>query len=144
GFGSFTDPCDAVYGANVYGANVHCACVAALCASGYPNPAGFRQQSNTGGAIAAPNQQTKNAFYSGGTPGLQQETAIDKTLGLVYSPSYIPGLGLTLDWYQIKLDNIISPVTMNDVLQECYQGVQSYCSRFTRDAQGQVFDMHTG
>lgn len=144
GFGSFTDPCDAVYGANVYGANVHGACVAALGAAGYPDPAGFRQQNNTGGAIAAPNQQTKNAFYSGGTPGLQPETAIDKTLGLVYSPSYIPGLGLTLDWYQIKLSNIISPVTANDVLQECYQGVQLFCNRFERDAQGQVLNLHTG
>jgi iron complex outermembrane receptor protein len=69
GFGSFTDPCDAVYGANVYGDTVHNACVGALGAAGYANPAGFRQQNNTGGAIAAPNQQTKNAFYSGGTPG---------------------------------------------------------------------------
>lgn len=144
GFGNFTDPCDAVYGGNVYGDAVHAACVASLAAGGYADPSQFRQQSLTGGAVAAPNQQSKNPSYSGGTPGLQPETAIDKTLGLVYSPSYIPGLGLTLDWYQIKLDNIISPVTMNDVLQECYQGVQSYCSRFTRDAQGQVFDMHTG
>jgi len=144
GFGSFTDPCDAVFGANVYGASVHAACTASLAAAGYANPSAFRQQTLTGGAIAAPNQQTKNPFYSGGTPGLQPETAIDKTLGFVYSPSYIPGLGLTLDWYQIKLSDIISPVTANVVLQECYQGVQSFCDRFQRDASGQVLNLHTG
>ncbi|MGH8146082.1 MAG: TonB-dependent receptor plug domain-containing protein, partial [Rhodanobacteraceae bacterium] len=144
GFGQYTDPCDAAFGARIYGAAVHAACIASLRSAGYPNPDQFRQAQAQGGAISAPNAQTKNAFYSGGNLDLQPETATDKTLGLVYSPHYISGLGITLDWYQIKLANIISPVTANDVLQECYQGVASFCGRFERDANWQVLNLHTG
>ena len=144
GYGSYTDPCDARFGTQIYGAAVHNACVANLAQSGYANAADFRQSLSTGGVTNAPNTPTKNPFFSGATPGLMPETARDKTLGIVYSPSYVPGLGITLDWYQIKLENIISNVTANDVLQSCYQGLAAYCSRFSRDADGQVLGLFTG
>jgi iron complex outermembrane receptor protein len=144
GYGTYTDPCDAVYGPSIYGTAIHNTCVNTLQAFGYPDPANFRQVGVTQAPVTAANQQTANPFYNGATPGLGPETSKTLTAGLVYDPSYLPGFGITLDWWQIKLSNIIANITANDVLQGCYQGIQQLCSRFTRDARGQVLNLFTG
>jgi iron complex outermembrane recepter protein len=54
-------------------------------------------------------------------PDIREEAATTKTVGLVYAPKSISGLSVTLDYYNIKLDDAISAVTPQFILSQCYQ-----------------------
>lgn len=78
----------------------------------------------------------------GGNVNLQPETAINKTLGFVYSPSFIPGFDISLDWWNIELDNTISGISGQGLINRCYRELdQSACSLITRGAGGAVNDL---
>ncbi|HET7267665.1 MAG TPA: TonB-dependent receptor [Oleiagrimonas sp.] len=78
----------------------------------------------------------------GGNPNLDPETSVSKTAGFVYSPSFAPGLSLNVDYYHIKLENQISSVSAQLILNRCYKaGIQDYCSRITRTPSGNIQDM---
>ncbi|MBW7897045.1 MAG: TonB-dependent receptor [Opitutaceae bacterium] len=139
-FSSFTDPCDTVYGANTYGLVVHEACLARL---QVPNPQDFRQLDASGDPTSSPSAQSSYPFISGSNPDLAPETAKTRTLGFVYSPSWLDGLSVNADWYKVKIDNIISSVNANTILKECYQGNAEFCARFSRDAAGQVMELNS-
>lgn len=144
-YDGYTDPCDALYGASIYGSDVHNACVSRMKQAGFANAAHFRQQYTAGGNVTSANMQSQYPFTSGPSPTLGPETAKTKTLGVVYSPRFAPGLNVSLDWYQIKIDNIISSVSANDVLEGCYQGNAKYCDQFERNASdGQVINLYRG
>lgn len=111
------------------------------CASGFGGiagtPAGFRQRTAAGAPITSSGgQQTPFPFNSGaGNAFLQPETAVTRTLGLVFSPSYVPGFSAALDWYSIQIDNRIVGVSATYILGECYtQGLPEFCSSIRRDA----------
>lgn len=136
-FDVYSDPCDSQFGAVGTGnANAIANCRAAGLG---PN---FRQTDGSGKPVDSLPAQGTTPFISGSNAQLRPETSLSKTLGLVYSPSYVDGLNVTLDWYNIRINNIISAVTPNDVLDDCYlRGVQSACGQFHRDANGQVVDL---
>lgn len=141
-FDGYTDPCDAKFGANVYGQAVHAACVAQLQQAGFANAGNFRQTNSLGYPVVNAGATTQYPFTSGANANLEPETAITRTLGAVYSPSQVQGLTLTLDWYEIKLDNVITGVSADRVLKNCYMGDTSFCNRFDRNASGQVINLN--
>lgn len=61
---------------------------------------------------------------------LQAEESESYTAGLVYSPSYVEGMSLTLDWWRIKIDNAIVRKNTQVGLDECNKGIQSACDEF--------------
>jgi iron complex outermembrane recepter protein len=66
-------------------------------------------------------------------PNIQEETATTKTFGLVWTPSFVPGLSGTIDYYDITLDDAISSVSTQFVLDQCYQeGNNAFCSLISR------------
>ncbi len=138
-FDNYTDPCDAVYGTTGNGAVARNCAAAGL-------PSDFRQLNTANQPIKGPNNQSTTPFVTGaGNLYLQPEHSTTRTLGLVYSPHYVDGLDLTLDYYKIKITNVITAITANYVLDQCYQySVQEFCSQFSRDANGQVVDLHEG
>jgi outer membrane receptor protein involved in Fe transport len=71
------------------------------------------------GGIAQPNSQIRS--LSGGNPELQPEFGKTYSAGLVYSPSFAPGLNITLDWYRIKLNDVISFRGAQSILNACYR-----------------------
>ena len=76
---------------------------------------------------------------SGGNPFLQPEQSKTKTLGFVFSPSFLTGFDMTFDWWQIKLQDVISGVGGSEVLNECYlEGNANACQLVTRAAGGQI------
>ncbi|MFT7722164.1 MAG: TonB-dependent receptor [Roseateles sp.] len=133
-FASYTDPCDTRFGAAANTPEVQARCLAAGV------PADFRQRGQNGLPITAPNTQSPYPFQQGaGNSFLQPETATTKTLGFVYSPSYLQGLTVGLDWYLIELKNRITGVTASALLNECYvNNVTALCGLHTRDSTGQV------
>jgi iron complex outermembrane receptor protein len=91
--------------------------------------------------------QTPFPFETGaGNALLQPETAETRTLGLVYNPSYVPGLNVSLDWFDIRVENRITAVSTGYIIGQCYvQGVQSYCNQIKRDpVSGQIVDLSRG
>ena len=128
-FDSYTDPCDTQFGA---AANTP-RCVQDV-------PANFRQPnaSNTGPAPGQ-NEQTYIAFLSGSNPDLTPELSTSKTLGVVWSPDFVEGLNLSLDWWNIEIENTIIADTVEQALNDCYlRGIEARCNatsgtRFTRD-----------
>ncbi len=90
---------------------------------------------------------------TGGNPGLQPEFGETRSFGVVYSPSWAEGLNFTLDWYKIKLEDVISFRGAQAVLNACYRlpgaaGAAEdaaqralFCSFVTRDATGQIIDL---
>ncbi|MET3653209.1 TonB-dependent receptor plug domain-containing protein [Dyella japonica] len=139
-FDQYTDPCDVQFG------SLSNPTVAKNCAAAGLSPTNFRQLDTAGAPIKGPNQQGTTPFVTGaGNQFLQPEHSTTRTLGLVYSPHYVDGLDMTLDYYDIKITNVITAIDANYVLDQCYQySVQEFCSAFQRDANGQVINLHRG
>ena len=66
-------------------------------------------------------------------PNIQEETGDTYTFGLVYTPEFIPGLFLTLDYYDIEIDDAISSVSTQFIIDQCYQsGNDAFCALVDR------------
>ncbi|WP_312367770.1 TonB-dependent receptor [Stenotrophomonas sp.] len=126
-----TDPCDRSFGAAARNAEVAARCTAAGMG------ADFRQKTGDGELATTSGVQAVTDFTSGSNPDLKPETAKTWTVGLVYSPDFVTGLDLSLDWWKIRIDNVIVGESATDILNQCYvQGIQSACDRFTRYTSG--------
>ncbi len=143
-FDYYTDPCDVQFGSTTN------ATVAANCrkAGLSTTPVtGFHQTDAAGNNVTGPDSQGTTPFYTGfGNSSLQPEYSLSRTAGLVYSPGYVPGLDFTLDYYKILVRNVITAISADYVLDQCYQyNVQFYCNSFSRDpATGQVIGLERG
>ncbi|NMR26090.1 TonB-dependent receptor [Pseudoalteromonas sp. NEC-BIFX-2020_015] len=64
---------------------------------------------------------TSQAAYTyGGNPDIKPEQAESDTLGVVYTPSYIEGFDLSLDYYSIRVTDAVSQIQPGAALQSCY------------------------
>jgi len=74
---------------------------------------------------------------TGGNPDLQPELADTYTYGAVFTPHFVPGLSLSVDYWNVRVRNIISAgiggpaVTLSNCLST---GSSVYCSHVHRDA----------
>lgn len=59
-------------------------------------------------------------IFSGGNPNLTEERSRSWTYGIVLTPTFLPGLSITADYYDIKISNVVSPVGTQDILDGCY------------------------
>lgn len=71
------------------------------------------------GAVPAP-AAGQIAQLSGGNPNLSPEEADTLTVGLVFEPSFLPGLSLTVDYFKIEINKAVSSPTTSQVLDGCY------------------------
>lgn len=61
--------------------------------------------------------QPPEGVWQGGNTGLQPEKTDTYTAGLVYTPKWLPGFTMTVDWYQVfTTDLILSPANFAQVL----------------------------
>lgn len=75
------------------------------------------------------------AGVSGGNPNLGQETADTLTIGAVFRPSFIDRLSLTVDYWDVSIDNIIANVSAQNIVDQCYDATtfpNDFCANFTR------------
>jgi iron complex outermembrane receptor protein len=128
----YTDPCDPVFGAAASSAATR-----TNCARDIANYANFRQLRQGFTPVQGPNEQTPLAFFQGtGNSTLTPETSVSKTLGIVYSPGFVEGLNVSLDWWNIRIEDLIIGDTIGLILGDCYvSGIASRCNPalFTRD-----------
>lgn len=68
-------------------------------------------------------------------PNIQEEAATTNTYGLVWTPSNIPGLTATVDYYDIEVDDAISSVSTQFIVDQCYEEANDYfCNSISRRA----------
>ena len=85
--------------------------------------------------VNGPSYQAETA--SGGNPALQPEKAVTTTLGVVLTPQFIPGLSMSLDWYNINIHGGIYTTTAQDDINRCLEGQTVYCP-FLQFSPGQL------
>jgi outer membrane receptor protein involved in Fe transport len=67
---------------------------------------------------------------------LGPETGKSFDVGLVYSPNFVPGLSLSADLWRIYLNDTITGVGAQTVLNLCFAGISAYCPLIDRIQSG--------
>jgi outer membrane receptor protein involved in Fe transport len=97
--------------------------------------------SQYGSIIASPNTGLipYNAT-NGGNPALDPEKGKTKSLGVVLSPRFAPGLNATIDWFDIAVKGAIGVIGPTIIMNTCLQTADPlFCSRIHRDADGSLW-----
>nr|WP_294169717.1 TonB-dependent receptor [uncultured Sphingomonas sp.] len=76
--------------------------------------------------------------FTGGNPNLDLELADTLTVGASFSPSFLPRLNLSADFYDIEIKGAIIALNGSTLTLACAQGTQAACDAITRDATGTV------
>lgn len=129
-FESYIDPCGVKAPGSVAG-NAAC--------SGAGVPANYVQLGQGGKECSTLPCQSGDQFISGANPNLKPETSKSTTFGLVWSPRWVQGLDLSLDWYKYEISDMIIADSVDRILRDCYVlGNADRCSSVTRAADGHV------
>ncbi len=115
GFPGASDPCSGGPNGSFSGATIVSTCVAAGVPVGQV------------GANIQPFGQIQGLF--GGNPNLSQEIADTYTFGMVWQPEQIDGLSIQIDYYDISIEDAITTISLQTLLNECHQqGLASACA----------------
>jgi outer membrane receptor protein involved in Fe transport len=122
------DPCEA---ANLpfQTANTVANCQAELAALGL-DPNGFVSASPVG-----------RPGVRGGNPNLSEEVSDTRTIGLVFTPTFLPGLVATVDWWEIDMSDGVLYPSDDEIVERCYDQPSTnnqFCELFTRATDGLV------
>jgi outer membrane receptor protein involved in Fe transport len=81
----------------------------------------------------------------GGNPNLQPETADTYTVGVVLQPRWIPGLALSVDAFDIKVQNLVTTFPFTGLVANCaVTGDPTFCNLIHRDITGSLFNLPSG
>ncbi|MGY4515015.1 iron complex outermembrane receptor protein [Lysobacter sp. HA18] len=137
-FDSFTDPCDTNFGDSRSNPTTR-----ANCKNGVSGQNGmgaladsYRQLGQGFNAVGSANSQTPVAFNRGSNPTLTPELSKSQTIGAVWSPPFLTGFNMSIDWWKIRIADTIVTDSPSQILSDCYvSGIASRCSPqlFTRD-----------
>ncbi len=73
-----------------------------------------------------------------GNPGLDPEKADTFTGGVVLEPAFLPGALLSVDYYSIDLNGVVSALTAQQTIDQCAAGSTVACANVTRAADGTI------
>ncbi|MGN7998166.1 TonB-dependent receptor domain-containing protein [Sphingomonas sp. 22176] len=104
---------------------------------GGTNPANRQKNCAAAGIPAGYNFNYSQSLEikSGGNQNLTAEKSDSYTFGLAFQPHWVPGLSLTVDYYNIKVRQAISAIDAQTIANFCYDlasGNSAYCSLFQR------------
>lgn len=71
------------------------------------------------GTITPPTAGQAN-ITAGGNPNVGPETATTWSVGLVFTPAFLPGFSGSIDYYNIKVKNAITTPTPADLIAACF------------------------
>jgi iron complex outermembrane receptor protein len=88
------------------------------------------------------------AQYNGrfaGNQNLDPETSDAYTLGVVWQPSFLPGFNVSVDYFDIKVDDYIAPIGADLIVNRCVQTLSpQFCDLVHRDAEGSLWLSNQG
>lgn len=73
-----------------------------------------------------------------GNPGLAPEKANTTGFGVVVQPSFLPGFGASVDYYNIDISGAIVTLNAQVYMDRCFAGETALCGFIERDAGGVV------
>ena len=91
------------------------------------------------------------SFLQGGNLELTPEESDTMSYGIVFQPRFAPGLAVTVDYFDIQIDDTISTFGANNTLDACYDlGDADACARIDRNpangslwiGEGNVMDLN--
>ncbi|HZF17970.1 MAG TPA: TonB-dependent receptor [Steroidobacteraceae bacterium] len=89
----------------------------------------------TQGAPALSSPAGQYNFLQGGNPALTPEKSDTTSFGVIFTPRFAPGLSVTLDYFDIKIEDSISTVGADNVLKACYiANDPNFCAHIHRNA----------
>jgi iron complex outermembrane recepter protein len=82
--------------------------------------------------------------FIGGNPDLNPEEATTKTVGVVIQPSFLPRFALTVDYFDIKVEDAIRGFGQDAILNDCVDNATATftpasCDLVSRDAAGSIW-----
>ncbi|MFS0773233.1 TonB-dependent receptor plug domain-containing protein [Sphingomonas sp. 1P08PE] len=92
-------------------------------------------RTGTPGYNPSPQQVTT---FSGGNADLSPEVSHTTTIGGSFSPRFLPGLNVSVDYYDIDIGGAITTLSASNLTLACRNGSSAACSQITRDASGTV------
>jgi outer membrane receptor protein involved in Fe transport len=79
-------------------------------------------------------------FLQGGNADLQPETSDTYSYGIVLQPRWVPGLSITVDYFDIKIDDTITTFGSPNTWTACYANNDpAACDRINRNPNGQLW-----
>jgi len=78
-----------------------------------------------------------------GNPDLIPESADNLAVGIVVSPSFLPGFTASVDYYDIQIQDAIIPPSAQNIADACFRGDQAICQLLVRDAAGVLIQVTT-
>ena len=83
------------------------------------------------------NQESINILsLTTGNADLKAERAKTFTIGATYDSSWLPGFGLSVDYYDIKISDAMGTLGAQDTINRCFAGATTLCEYLTRDSTG--------
>jgi iron complex outermembrane recepter protein len=105
------------------------------CSRGNP---GITNPAQYGHVLASPAGQYNG--LTGGNPHLKPEQADTTSFGFVLTPSIVPNLSLTVDYFNIRIKDVISSYGYTLQLNQCLQNnIPTFCNDVHRDAAGTLW-----
>jgi outer membrane receptor protein involved in Fe transport len=83
---------------------------------------------------------------SGGNPDLENEASDTLTFGAVISLPVVEGLNIAVDYYDVKVNDAISTINAQLVVDECFRRLDissEFCQRISRFPDGQMFQVES-
>jgi outer membrane receptor protein involved in Fe transport len=95
------------------------------------------------GQVGAPSLDSPAGQYNflqGGNTALTPEEADTYSYGIVFTPRFAPGLAITVDYFDIKIEDTISTFGAENTLDACYiNNDAAACGRINRAPGGQLW-----
>ncbi len=143
-FAQLSDPCDAAninsnpnYVTNCAAAGVpktfNAAAVAASAGSSCPTA----QVAVGLPFLNCPARTSSTGYSSGGNINLREERGKSLTIGGVFTPRFLPGFSMTIDYYRITVKDLIASLGAQTIINLCYGNAgginNQYCTSIKRD-----------
>ena len=99
-----------------------------------PTPAVLARCAQLGVPADVDSSNAGGNTLQGGNRDLQPETSRSSGVGIVYTPQQVPGLDLSIDWYDIQVRNAIGDPGPDAVVSDCYvRNSDAACAYIVRD-----------
>ncbi len=116
------------------------------CDVDFVNAGGANRAANCAALGLGPNFQSNSeaftkAVFSGGNPDLEEETADTFTAGFVLTPGFLEGFTLTVDYWDIEIEDAINAFPAQAVVNGCVDGAgvdNPLCDSVNRGANGNI------
>ncbi|WP_369025820.1 TonB-dependent receptor [Qipengyuania sp. RANM35] len=97
------------------------------------------------GQFVAPNPANQYNGLIGGNPDLLPEVADTYTVGVVLTPTFLPGFSASVDYFKIKVEGAIQGIGADIIMEQCTDTADAFfCGLINRDASGSIWRTSNG